>query len=299
MNQQQQKLEAFLKLFKKDVVTTKDIEAFLLIVLKVIKDSKDEIGEISKRTIENINEAVGEMKISQNYFLSKADEELKKTLSNKEEEVKTAFSDELKPIRLLITEVETALENLKNIEIPVVEKVIERVETIKEQPIITSEIKEVAVTDRAEIIRDKLETLQGNERLDASAIKGLEDAKVDKKGNIQVIGGQSGIRLSVEGIKKGLVKNLNIKAGSNTTVTHSIVNGLDTITISSTGGGSSVEIPAGTPNSILTTFIVANTPKYIVVDGVTKFETVHYTYLAGTITITDGAPPVQFIRSIY
>ncbi len=256
-----QKIEAFLKLVKHDVVRTKDVEAFILLVLKVIKDSKNEIGQISETTIKAIEEAVTEMKLNYNYFISKADEELKKTLATREEEVKTAFSDELKPIKALIDEVEIALEKLKNVKIPVVEKVIEKTEVIREIPIVTNNeiIKEVAVTDKPEVIRDKLESLQGDERLDASAIKGLENTKVDKQGNIQVIGGQSGVRLFVEGIKKGLVKTLNIKAGANTTVAHSVVNGLDTIIITSTGGGSSTfytETPTGVIDSSNVTYTV-------------------------------------------
>ncbi len=65
-----------------------------------------------------------------------------------------------------------------SIDVPIVEKVIEKTEVIKEQPIVTEVtneiVKEVAVTDKPEVIRDKLETLTGDERLDAKSIKGLE-----------------------------------------------------------------------------------------------------------------------------
>lgn len=59
--------------------------------------------------------------------------------------------------------------------IKVPEKVIEKTEVIRETPIITNEIKEVAIADSAEIIADKLESLKGDDRLDKKAIKGLED----------------------------------------------------------------------------------------------------------------------------
>lgn len=69
------------------------------------------------------------------------------------------------------------------IKVPVVEKIIEKTEVIREQPIVTeitkvtNEIKEVAVSDTAEDIRNKLELLEGEERLDASAIKNLPEGK--------------------------------------------------------------------------------------------------------------------------
>ncbi len=69
---------------------------------------------------------------------------------------------------------EIALLASKEIVVPVVEKVIEKTEVIKEQPIITEIVKEVALTDKPEIIRNKLEILQGDERLDKKSIKGLE-----------------------------------------------------------------------------------------------------------------------------
>lgn len=80
------------------------------------------------------------------------------------------------------------------IKVPVVEKevrIVEKTEVIKEQPIVTEvvkqEIKEVAVPDTPEETRDKLQSLKGDERLDKTAIKGLDedikrlDQKIDEK----------------------------------------------------------------------------------------------------------------------
>jgi hypothetical protein len=65
------------------------------------------------------------------------------------------------------------------------------------------------------------------------------------------------------------------------------------------GGGVTLATPSGTVDGSNTSFTIAGQPKWIIVDGINKFENVHYTYSVGTITITDGAPPVQFIRSIH
>lgn len=58
-----------------------------------------------------------------------------------------------------------------SIRVPVVEKVIETI--IEKQPIVTNEIKEVALSDEPETIKEKLESLEGDDRLDAKAIKNL------------------------------------------------------------------------------------------------------------------------------
>lgn len=105
-----------------------------------------------------------------------------------------------------------------------------------------------------------------------------------------------GIFLKINGVKQGIVSELNI-VGSGVSITK--VNGLPTVTITGGSGTTAVETPTGTVDGSNTSFTVANTPLYIIVDGVSKFSTLHYTYLAGTITITDGAPPVQYIRSVY
>ena len=64
------------------------------------------------------------------------------------------------------------------------------------------------------------------------------------------------------------------------------------------GGGITLETPTGTVNGVNTIFDVTMSPKYLIVDGMSKFQDVHYTLAGSRITITDGAPPVTFIRAI-
>ena len=64
------------------------------------------------------------------------------------------------------------------------------------------------------------------------------------------------------------------------------------------GGGITLETPTGTVNSVNTVFYVVNLPKYLIIDGIAKFETTHYTLTGSRIDIIDGSPPTQFIRAI-
>jgi hypothetical protein len=82
----------------------------------------------------------------------------------------------------------------KLVEIPVQEKIIEKTETIIEQPIVTNEIVEKAMYETPEAIRDKLESIKvEDDKLDKSAIKGLEDelrsleSKVNSKSSVRGI----------------------------------------------------------------------------------------------------------------
>lgn len=116
-----------------------------------------------------------------------------------------------------------------------VEKVIERTTVRTEVPIVTRVIEEVAMHQTPEEVRDGLESLDGDERLDYTAIKGLEDLlkKSGAKG-VKLYGGTNGIFLYVDGVKKGIVKTLDFVGA-----TYSLVNGRPTITMA--GGGANIK----------------------------------------------------------
>jgi len=104
----------------------------------------------------------------------------------------------------------------------VVEKIIERTEVIKEQPIVTQEIKEVAVTDPAEDIRNKLELLTEDERLDKSAIKGLEEDLEELRRMSRTATGGGVTNLRIQQAFKYILKTeapVGLINGSNTTYT--------------------------------------------------------------------------------
>lgn len=108
-----------------------------------------------------------------------------------------------------------------SIKVPVVEKIIEKTEIIHETPIITNEIKEVAVSDTPEETIQKLNSLPVNEdrlKLDFSHIKGFK--------KIENYFGGSGIK--------------EIIAGTGITVDNT---NLGYPVISSTGGGSGSQTP--------------------------------------------------------
>lgn len=112
------------------------------------------------------------------------------------------------------------LDIASKIKVPVVEKIIEKnIEIIKEQPI--EIIKEVAIPETPEAIRDKLESLKGDNRLSADAIKGLEDLfKVIERnfnGRLQMIpGGITGRDLfkdiDISPQLDGVTKTFNLQA---------------------------------------------------------------------------------------
>lgn len=70
------------------------------------------------------------------------------------------------------------------IKVPVVEKIIEKTEVIREQPIITNEIKEVAIPTTGEEMVDKINDLpiEPDFQIDSDHIKGLKEELKNLKG---------------------------------------------------------------------------------------------------------------------
>lgn len=114
----------------------------------------------------------------------------------------------------------------------------------------------------------------------------------------------------IEGLAEGLEQTLGpirslaagfrgggdiVIAGSGVTINS--VNGKKVI--SATGATILSEIPVGAVNASNTSYTVAHTPLFIIVDGMFRVSGQGYTYAAGTITVDPLEAPAQFIRSYY
>lgn len=169
------------------------------------------------------------------------------------------------------------------------EKTIIR-EITREVPVVTNEIKEVAVNDAIEKTRDKLEALPDGEKLRIDAIENLRDELNDLLKRISSArGGYGGASFAIKGIVAG--SNITI---DNTKPSYPI--------ISSTGGGGAgvtAETPSGTVDGSNATFTVSNEPSFVIIDGMFRVSGFGYTYSGGTITVDPLTPPTSFIRSYY
>lgn len=134
--------------------------------------------------------------------------------------------------------------------------------------------------DTAEDIRNKLELLSDEERLDAKYIKNLPES----------------VQRTI--VERGGFVETPLKAGTNVTVTKD-ASGAWVIGAPATSGGFvNTETPTGTVNGSNTTFTFTVTPKVIVVDtGRIMISGLGFT-MAGLVATLDVAP-VENIFSIY
>lgn len=141
--------------------------------------------------------------------------------------------------------------------------------------------------DSPRVIKQKLELLTGDERLDASAIKGLEKGT----GGLQLVGGGRGIALYVNGVKKGSVKTLNLIGGTGITLTYTLSNGRNDILIDNTSTSLTKLTATGSVNSTNAAFTFVSKPVYIISDGAWYQENKGWTWNSGTLTATMTIPP--------
>jgi protein-arginine kinase activator protein McsA len=143
-----------------------------------------------------------------------------------------------------------------------------------EQRVIETVLKMIPPTEyeEAPAIRNKLEKLQGEERLDKSAIRGIEKLEEDIKSAKQIKisggGGGRGIQLHVDGSRKGLTsQSINLIGGTGVTLTYSQSHGRNDITISAAGGSLAVLAATGTVDDSNTTFTFISAPTLVIVNG--------------------------------
>ncbi len=181
------------------------------------------------------------------------------------------------------------LSNFISSEISRISSIIQKLPTLPDLSYLDIKLRELetkipvlkdTILDTPEEIRDKLEKLKDEERLDISAIKGLDKNNVSLSDAI--INRAIGIVDQRTSYLINKVSNLQTQ--------------IDAV---GTGGGLNIADPiSGLINGSNTVFVFAVAPKYLSIDNTNKFVTENYTIAGTTVTITDGSPPVNSIKGI-
>jgi len=268
MTQKEEKLKQLRELFEmtnKSYASVQDVAKIVVEVGKVLREN----NQTNDKKIENL------VFLLENKLQSTLNE-----VKNSKEDVEkkiTESSTLSTSVKSLIDQLKTELNKKINdfeykiprqVDLTPLQRKIEEIESK------IPEIPEV-VLDSPQEVRNKLESLKGNDRLDKNSIRGIEELEKDIQNTktsysnlaSRVIGGLQGLFTYVDGAKKGILKSINFVSGNGMTITHSKVNGLDTLTFESDGAGAgTVESVTGlnTDNTDPTNPVVE-----ISVDGVT------------------------------
>jgi hypothetical protein len=178
------------------------------------------------------------------------------------------------------------------IEVPVVEKVIEKTtEVIREQPIVKTEIIketierqpiETKITQTVERpitpkeVVDNLNETRG--LVDPAVLRGWEDLERIIRANSHA------------------PRDFDLRIGVSQTDFQNLLRRVITVEQGGTGGVGAWSTPAETPNGSIQTFTVGSeAPTDVVADGVNYYSGAGYTFAGGQITFTD-IQPVNFVR---
>lgn len=296
------KLEAIINLVEgNDNVKQNELGEILNIFVELLKSLKQEI----EKKIDETGTESGNLYRAALGNVEQLAVDSKKAIATSEQgsiNRNKIFGENLAALGVRITSLQDDLNVLPDWE-EIRSKITEKFKKLKE---------EIETENTAEKERDRLETLQDDERLDKSAIKGLEELEKELRDAINtgkdvkvVAGPGGGSFVYIDGAKKGLLRAFNLKAGTGMTLTYSVVSGLPTITFASTGGGGFTKLTAtGTRDGSNADFTFISEPSYIVSDGVwlTKLAddgvTAMWTWNSGTLTATMANPPVYMIFGV-
>jgi hypothetical protein len=249
-----QKLKWIMQVANQDVPSTKEVANLLTSLIKSVKTSlaehKGSISSDMKECMsmcETMQGSIEEVRTMMSSGDKKVQAEVYKMLSNEVYKLEKLIS-EIKPYDPALLEDKWSV---------VIHELHAKLDAIKPYEL------------KAEEVRDSLESLSDEERLDITAIKGWDKTIADLKKsgkNIQLVGGgTSGIQLSVDSVLKGISKYVNLVAGEGIILTPTVVGESAVVTISAVSGGGS-ETPTGDVDGVNTVFTFTRAPKVIIVD---------------------------------
>lgn len=216
----------------KDMASSDEVAQIFAVVLDVIVAIKESFGQ---EMAKNKGEDVRQKKELQQYLLTEITDaesrmqDLYKQIEKKEavdiEQVRTQLLQEINTLRQAIPT------------IPSLDPIFSRINDIE------LKIAQIPQKDTTEQIRDGLESLKGDERLDKSAVKGIEELekKIDEKNKSGgFFGGGQRPPVTIQGFGLTVDKNvrfINFKGTGLTSVVRT-ADGVVTVTIAGGGAGS-------------------------------------------------------------
>lgn len=272
----QQNLDNIIELASKGkILTTEQVDKFLTMVLSSLSTQRKELNTESKQRMSEISQV---MKYIESEHKNILDEWTSK-LDTKSQKIISDFKSNLDEAKSTLKDVKQLLEDVQSIEVKdgkdadeevIVEKVIDRIK-----------IEPDVLTLSAEDIKSKLESLKGKKKLDISSVKGFDlyAKKVDLDYAVKTLQHQisflinrnntstgSSTTLQTNGTPNGSQSLLNLKNGTNVTITD---DGSGGVTISAATSSSGIVRSVNSISSPTTAGSAAATDYVYLVTGTT------------------------------
>lgn len=157
----------------KRVISEEEIQGVLTAIVTILAENKKEVGTLNSATKEQLEEVVRYIKKEHESVLLSVSKDITKTKSEIEKATKAQNDRAFKRLQELISKIKMPRDG---------------VDGAPGEPGQPGEPGKDGSPDTAEQVRDKLETLKGEDRLDASSIKNLPQF-IREKGREMIVGG--------------------------------------------------------------------------------------------------------------
>jgi len=154
MNTKYEKLKTILELLKNETLTPNEVKGFLDTLITTVQSTKKEFETLSKENIDIITEAIE--------YIQSEHANIINYVSGETKSVKKELADTVKQLKKYVDD-----NKPEPVVIPTIEEITDEVMSRLPEP---EPVKEITSKE----VRDKLETLNGDDRLDKSAVKGIE-----------------------------------------------------------------------------------------------------------------------------
>tara|TARA_R110000868_G_scaffold271022_3_gene530481 strand:+ start:722 stop:2515 length:1794 start_codon:yes stop_codon:yes gene_type:complete len=256
-------LEKIAKIFQpQNIITSEEIDQVLKGIMEILASYKKNTDAINEDT-----------KIVVNSLLEQTIKYNQETILDFKSESEKAHGERMKELQGFLNEVKTTLGDMEVMMSEVKDGKDADEEKIIEDVISRIKIDPTVVTVTAQEVRDKLASLKGEDRLDKSAIKGLEKilSQKDLDYAVATLQHQASFLINKGGLK-------NVTAGTNVTIDYTDPSNP---VISSSGGGG-----GGSPGGSTTQLQYNNAGSFGGISGATTNGTA-VTYTTGNLIAND------------
>lgn len=209
------KLQDIQEILNRDTITKDEFMAAFTAILTVVKQNKAMTAQELSDMKGMLSDALDRMTTGSTQMTESAKQEVMEYCMT---EMKKAM-DKMEAKMMDVDEkMDTVVSGKDADEIKIIETVLSKIPPVKE-----------LAPETPESVRDKLETLKEDDRLDKSAIKGIDKLEERVKSveirPVRGAGGRALLQLYVDGSKKGAIQYLNLIGGAGVTLTYASTNG--------------------------------------------------------------------------
>ncbi len=297
MQEDLQNLQTLLSALRKDHLGREEFLKEFERVLSFIKQLKDTNKQVISGAYERVNLLALRLKENNEQDIQKAKQEMTELIEDYLAKVETATNQKMREVDEKVKELKNGIDGKDADEQAIADKVLREVQS----PII--EKIEKNLPKLGEPIRDALELLAGDQRLDKSAIRGLDEL-------LEEIGKRKNQNIPYVGGIRYLSQLVDILIGSDLADGHAIVwdatnkrwkNG--EVSGTSTINFADSETPTGDVDGANTDFVLAHTPETgslkVYLNGMRMSLTEDYTLATATITFLTAPDSGSIITCDY